>query len=533
MDVESLTESPPVHTIARSALLLSSLGLLAMAFTLAWHMSLAALYGTSSRLDAFWAAYAIPKAIVDSLHLGILSFVFILVWRLSTSLDDRSRLASALVNLTLLITAAVIVTIVAAAGPIVRFIGPGLPPPDQLVSAHMLRWLTLMLVPSALAGVVGAALYAEGHFAAFSIARVFAPAVQVAVLLLAAPRLGSAAPMWAALAGPVAMGLVCLFLLKRMQFSYTPTLHLTGKEARMAIRVFLVLCAFAVLERANQTTDRFFATLVGPGALSVLEFSWRLEIPISQLLSLAVGIPTFVLMAHATRRETLADMRPIVSANLRLIGLFVVPLIGLLVVLRQPLVDVLFRRGAFTAESAALLATLVPALGVIFAVRSFGVVMVLGFLTLGRTTRLILVLSAEVAFNTILNVLVYQRFGLRGIVAATAASMVASNLYMWRAFTRDLATPSASSLFGPLARPMAAAAISLLLLAGAYSLAGAALRSLNVPALAILAGFAAAFGVTHLAVARALGELEVSLRPGRIKFLLTHAPLPDEPSIRA
>jgi putative peptidoglycan lipid II flippase len=499
----------PIHAIARSALLLSGLGLLAMACTMAWHLALAALFGASGRLDGFWIAYSVPKALVDSLHLGILSFVFILVWRLAPDRIERSRLTAALVNWTLLITIGVMAIVAVGAGTIVRVMGPGLAAPDQAHAATMMRWLSLMLLPSAISGFVGGALYAEGRFAAFSWARVLSPAVQVAVLTALAAGLGDAAPMWAALAGPLAMGAVCLVLLRRLPIVWSPTLRLSGAEARFVFHVFLVLCAFAVLERANQASDRFFATLVGPGALSALEFAWRLEIPVSQLLSLAVGIPTFVLMTEAARHRRPGEMLAIVAANLRLIMIAVVPLIGFIVALRAPLIHLLFVRGAFTDASAAVLIALVPALGVMFTVRACGVVMVLGFLATGRTTGLMVVLALEVALNTAMNWMLVASYGLPGIVTATAAAMVASNVVLWRHFRTVLGDAAGPRLLPRLARPAAAGAVSVGVVWIAHAALSRWLRAIEAPDLAVVGAFGLLFAAVHLVAAHRLGVLDV------------------------
>ena len=136
-----------VVRMARSALLVAGLSAVTLALTLAWQMSIAQAFGASGRLDAFWIALSIPRAIADSFHLGLLTLLFVLVFHRDASSDaaERWRQASAVLNVTLVVTAIAIVALAISADPLVRFMAPGLSPGHHALAASMLRRLTLML----------------------------------------------------------------------------------------------------------------------------------------------------------------------------------------------------------------------------------------------------------------------------------------------------------------------------------------------------------------------------------------------------
>ena len=75
--------------------------------SLGFQVAVAALFGASSDLDAFWIALALPKAIVDSVHLGLLTIVFILIFNEPQSeegKDVHGELASSVVSAVLAAT---------------------------------------------------------------------------------------------------------------------------------------------------------------------------------------------------------------------------------------------------------------------------------------------------------------------------------------------------------------------------------------------------------------------------------------------
>src|SRR4029078_4097860 len=68
------------NQIARSATLLAGLSGAALFLTILWQLSLASIFGPPSALAAFWIALAAPRAVADSFHYGILTFLFIAIF---------------------------------------------------------------------------------------------------------------------------------------------------------------------------------------------------------------------------------------------------------------------------------------------------------------------------------------------------------------------------------------------------------------------------------------------------------------------
>ena len=67
-------------SVTKSAIQLAILSTASLVLSLGFQVAVAALFGASSDHDAFWIALALPKAIVDSVHLGLLTIVFILIF---------------------------------------------------------------------------------------------------------------------------------------------------------------------------------------------------------------------------------------------------------------------------------------------------------------------------------------------------------------------------------------------------------------------------------------------------------------------
>ena len=431
----SIPEPPDrADHIVRSAAILASLSSLGLLLTIGWQLSLAHLFGTSDRLDAFWIGSAIPKAIADAIHLGILTLVFIVIFGPERDGPDSQRswrLASSVFNVVLLGTVILAALLAIGAPLLVKGMGPGLGPETQALAIKLLRMLTLLLIPTAVVGACAGVFNAHHKFFPFALSRAVGVATQIAVLLVLARHLGIQATVVALLLGALAMLAICLSTFRNSGFLYFRVMEFEGTRAKAVRGLFLALLAFTGLGQLNQMSDRFFASLLGPGNVSILEFAWRFEIPVSQILGFSVALPAFAIMALEAAEARMDDFRRTVIISVRLVALLVVPAIGFLVVLRRPLVVLWFERGAFSPEASGVVSSLIPLLGLIFLMKAFASVMVFGLLSLRRYRELVLVLFLELLVNTGLNLILARHLGMLGVVLATVLAMTASNAWLW------------------------------------------------------------------------------------------------------
>jgi putative peptidoglycan lipid II flippase len=507
------------NQLARWAGLLAGLTILVFGLNIIWNVIVADLFGTSAELDAFWVGAAIPKAISDSLHFGLLTLAFVIIFNTSSAdSSDRWRLASSTLNLVLLFTSGVIALILIGAPIFVKLMAPALP--SQTLAVHTLRTLSLMLIPTALVGAFAGILNARQDFLPFSISRLAGLSVQIVVLYMSADKLRTDALVWGMVLGALAMLAICLGSFRRLGFRYTPSLKFRGAEARAVLRLFTVLVSLSFLTQLNQAVNRFFASLLGPGSVSALEFAWRFELPISQILGVAVALPSFALFALHAASDDMVEFRDTLAITVRLVGLLVVPLIGFMAVLREPLTFLWFRRGEFSSDAALLVASLLPPLGVILICRSFSSVMVFGLLALQKTNALMGIMFLEVVTGAGLTLILTQFLGVKGIVVATALAMTASNLWLWTLLVRRVGKLSFRSFTAQAWKIITANLVAVVLLEVIYLTLWADSYESTALTMLKLTGMGFAFLGAYTVACRSLGLIELGMSDGQPQLRL-------------
>lgn len=500
----------PSPRLAGPALLVATFSGVALALLVLWQLTIARLFGTSPALDAFWIGLALPKTIADSFHFGLLTLLFVLV--AARDEDDPASLTAAVLNLTFLLTIAAVLLIVAASPAIVAAMAPGLAPADQARATLFLRALAPVLGLTAISGALGGLAVARRDLLVFSISRAAIPAAQMAALLVLVRWLGAGALVCAIWAGAAASLLVYGRRLVALVAGYRPTLSFRGRTARIVLKLQGALALVWVFVSANQIASRYFASLLGPGQISALEFAWRFEIPIAQVVGFAVALPTFALLAANAGDDRRDDFRRVLAASTRLLMLGVVPLLGFLVVMRLPLSRIWFEGGAFSADAAAQVASLLPWLALVYLCRAFSSILVFGLLTIHRARLLLLLLATETLLNAGLSSVLSARFGLPGIAMASAAAMLVSNVSLWIVLLRDTG-----------GIPLRAAIPHVAPALGSAALATAALTFARrfVPDAAGAAGLlptivaACGFGALYLLLCVGLGVIRIEATDGR------------------
>lgn len=318
------------------------------------------MFGTGMVWDAFLIAFMIPNLLRRLVGEGALSGSFIPVF--TEYLERKSRheawrLASIIFSL-LLVGLAVIV--------LLGMLGIGLvlnnfALPDKL--ALILR-LTRVMLPYiffiSLAALAMGVLNSLKHFTAPAMAPIMLNLCWIGALFWLCPRFGDRLNerIWGLAIGVLIGGLFQLLiqipalLKKGLKF-----LNMKFKLdiAHPAVRRIGLLMAPAALGLAitqiNIAIDLVLAYLLGDGAVSALWYGNRLmQFPLG-VFGIALGTALLPFLSIQVAREDLGRMKETFSFALRMACFIMLPAAVGLIVLRTPIIRLLFERGEFTSLS--------------------------------------------------------------------------------------------------------------------------------------------------------------------------------------
>ncbi len=398
-------------------------------------------FGASDQLDAFLIAVLVPSFVIGvAVHSFAAGFVPTYIRVLARDGEPAAaRLVAGVLAAALASLAALTLVVTLAGRWVIGWLGSGFDQPKLELSASLFYVVVGIILVNGLSGVAAAVLDARERFAATATAALAVPAGTFAVLWLFAPRYGIYALAAGTLAG---FSIECCLLaagLWRNGLWQWPRLAGLDDNLRQVARQYAPSALAALFASSALVVDQALAASLSSGNVSVLTYGNKviaLVIAIVAVNLSTVLFPKFSRLIVARQWDALE--RTISTYGWGILAASV-PAVALLAYFSEPIVRLLFQRGAFTAETTRAVADVQLCY---LAQLPFAVLVMLGYRLLASLegNRLVLAIGAV---NLVLNVLgdlvLMHYFGVRGIAVATSAVYLLAAAMTYTAIRAKLA----------------------------------------------------------------------------------------------
>ncbi|MBS0153750.1 MAG: murein biosynthesis integral membrane protein MurJ [Nitrospira sp.] len=394
-------------------------------------MLIARLFGATPAADAFFVAYRIPNLLRELFAEGSMSAAFIPVfteYHTLKSKQDAWELASAaFTTLLTIVTGIALIGIMGSAG-IVWLLAPGFH--DDPTRLEMTAMLTRIMFPYlifiSLAALAMGVLNSLRAFAAPAFSPVFFNLFIIGCALFLAPTMPE--PIIGVAIGVVAGGAAQFAMqlpgLRRrgmlFGFIFNPGHPGVRKIGRLMIPSLLGLSVTQINITVSTILGSFFV-----GGPTYLFYGMRLiQFPLG-IFGVALVTAILPTLSAQAARGALDELRTTLGFGLRMIIFIMLPAMVGLIVLRTPIVHLVFEHGTFTAHDTAETAFAVLCYSV--GLWAFGGVRIIvsAFYSLKDTTTPVISATIAVVANILFSLVLMSRLGAAGLALATAlAAMV-------------------------------------------------------------------------------------------------------------
>ncbi len=484
----------------------------------------AAALGAGLAADAFLVAFKLPNFFRRLFAEGAFNAAFVPVFAGKLESEGAAparRLAEETLAILFVILAALVAVVEIAMPWVMVALAPGFADqPAKLALAVELTRITfpyLLLV--SLVALFGAMLNSSGRFAAFAAAPILLNLCLIAAALMAGREGGAAAGRalaWGVSAGGLAQLLLLLASLKRAGLLPRPVWPRLSADMRRLLVLFAPAALGAGVVQINLLIDLWAASFLPTGAISHLYYADRVnQLPLG-VIGIAVGTSLLPLLSRQIEAHDGVGANESQSRAVELAVVFCLPAAAALVAIAEPVVAVLFQRGAFgaadTAATAAALAAFALGLPAYVLIK----VLAPGFFARRDTATPLRIAVVGLASNIAIMLALIWSLGHVGIALATAgAAWINGGLLFAVLVRRGYFSPDAR-LKRCLPRAACATAAMVALLWPAAQLAAPWLDG----TLAAKAAALAALVALGLATYAAAGQLLGAFRLGEIRTLL-------------
>jgi putative peptidoglycan lipid II flippase len=436
----------------RSTVLVMVATLLTKLIGLGREVVVAAIYGAGATFSAFTVAFQIPNVIrtfvADQALVGSLVPVFT---NLREDGDEERawQVASTVVSVLLLLLLPLTALAMLGADLLVDIaVYDGNDQIDMGLAADLFRIMIPVVVLMSIGGVIIGILQSYGRFGPPAFAQLSFNAVAVAVLLAVRPTGDQIAVYaWAILLATVVQSLLPAPWLRGHGQRLVLGRAFRDPAVRMVVVAMLpVMLSLATLN-LNNIVNTYWSSRVsvdqllgdgGAGPATIFKAFAVFQLP-QGIFSLAVATVFFPLFArYASRRDT-DGFRDATVASCRQIIVLLMPASIFMLVLAQPIVQLLFERGEFGADNTQLVAWALQGFAVGLIGNGALQLLMRAFFSLRSPwTPALVGIFVNLLGNVVLGGLLHGPMGVRGITLAMAFANTASVVVMYAILRRRL-----------------------------------------------------------------------------------------------
>jgi putative peptidoglycan lipid II flippase len=405
-------------------------------------------FGTRDVLDAFIVAFLLPTfaltLVSEALNTALIP-TYIRV-REHEGQQAAQRLFSSVMvwNVGFLIAASVVLAFT------VPYVLPLLASGFSLEKLALTTSIYYVLLPvlllSGVATTWSALLNAQDRFAVAAMVPIVTSVVAILILFLLARYWGIYALAVGTVTGALLEAGLLGWWLAQQGVSALPHWHGTTPAIKEVWNQYVPVVAGLFLMGSTTLISQSMATMLGPGSVSALAYG-------SKITALALGVVSVAIstavLPHFSRMVALADwdgVRHTLLTYARLIVLITLPLTLVLIYFSEPLVRVLFQRGAFTGADTQLVAWVQTLHLLQVPVFALGILTVKLISALKANRLLMWGAGINLVFNIVCNYVLMKWLGVAGIALSTSLMYLVSCCYLLFVSLRLLKSVSVGGL---------------------------------------------------------------------------------------
>jgi putative peptidoglycan lipid II flippase len=383
--------------------------------------ALAARFGVSAGMDAYFAAIFIPNTLYFLLIAGTFSPVFIPILLQENTAEDRDAVSNTFSNVTNFVLLVLLVTI--AFGMLTARVWlPLLFSGFDSATTELSVRLTYIIFPAvmflAISGILTAVLNGFHRFALPALVPAWTSLSVIAGAFIAGGENAIYVIAIATAAGFCLQGLMLIPATASLGIHYRPVMDLRhpaiGKLLRLGVPLFLYL----LIASASALVERNLASHLSAGAVSVLTYAFRLFTVPGNFLAAPLATVAYPLFAREAGRPDRGNLKAEFSKTLRMMFLLFLPTSLWVILNALPVTRLLYEHGSFHLQDSLLTSRVLAVYATAILPYALAVVTLRCLFALQDTMTPLWTEIAQLAYFVIAANFLTHHYGIIGVVTA-------------------------------------------------------------------------------------------------------------------
>ena len=307
-------------------------------------------YFTVSEIGLFLASFRLPNLVFDLVVMGALTTSFIPVFTACLHQDKKEadRVASTVINISLIFFLPLLVILLLFTEPIMRLITPGLSRSELNFVVPFTQIMLLGQTPPLILGnFLTGIIQSHKRFLIPAIAPVLYNLGIIAGIIILTPTVGLYAPVFGVIIGAIFFFLFQIPLAKNLGFRYQFLLDLKNKAVREIGKLVFPRLLGLGITQLNYTVNLTLSSLLSSRAITIFNFAQQLQqLPIG-IFGATIAQAALPTLAEENNKDDPTSFIKTFQHSFLQILFLTLPAAAVLIVLRIPIVRLVYGASKF------------------------------------------------------------------------------------------------------------------------------------------------------------------------------------------
>lgn len=411
--------------MGKTAFILMIITIFSKVLGFAREMILSFYYGASNISDAYLVSLTIPNVIFSfvgaSLYTGYVP-IYSQV-RQDYGQDEANKYTNNLINVLIIACTIIIIFGYLFTEPLVKLFASGFTGDTLNLAIKFTRYAILGIYFSGLLYVYSGFIRLQDNFIIPELPVFLFNIIIIASILLSSKIGIMTLPIGALIATASQLIIVFPYALKK-GLKYRPTLDIRDDNLRQMIIMVLPVILGQSVDQINVLIDRTLASSISVGGISALNYASRLNGSVFAIFVNTISTIIYPLISRKAAENNIDGLKKSVHEAISMISLLLIPASFGTAIFAEPIVKLLFGRGAFDSQATQM--TSAALLCYSFGTLAFGLRNILSktFYSLKDTRTPMINATISVAVNVIVSIVLSRYIGIAGLALGTSMAAI-------------------------------------------------------------------------------------------------------------
>lgn len=384
-------------------------------------LALTYVYGASEIADAYITAVSIPGVLFASIG-ATLATIFIPLFYEVDKLKGKSeslKFSNNILNIVLILSAVLVLFSFIFIEPLVKIFAISFTGEKLQITIKFAKVIIFGVTFIGLSNIMTAWLQMNGNFNVPGMI-----GIPYNILIIGGVLLSSKGNVSIMIIGTL-LGIASQFFFQlpfAIKYGYRYKVYINLKDVYIKKMMLLIVPVFigSAVNQINSVVDRSLASTLGDGIITVLNSANRLNSFVLGIFIVTITAVVYPILSRLSNENNRDQFVQSIANSINLVILLIIPISVGSIILSEPIVRVVFERGAFSSDATIMTSIALKCYSI--GILGFGLREVLNkvFYSLQDTKTPMINGVLAVGFNIVLNFIFIKSFGYAGLALATS-----------------------------------------------------------------------------------------------------------------